>query len=109
MRQRRAPSASSANDLFYRSKAGPEAEFWGRSDFHGGLFGLGRPGCGDILDRMANQAYTGDQQRSWLDDLIARGPFTTAASLGCDEGGYERQWLQRGASQRLMSTSSART
>jgi ubiquinone/menaquinone biosynthesis C-methylase UbiE len=95
------PQRVEANDLFYRSKAGPEAEFWGRSDFHGGLFGLGRPGCGDILDRMANQAYTGDQQRSWLDDLIARGPFTTAASLGCDEGGYERQWLQRGVSQRL--------
>ncbi len=90
-----------ANDLFYRSKAGPEAEFWARSDFHGGLFGLGRPGSGDLLDRLANKAYTGDPQRSWMDDLIARGPFATAASLGCDEGGYERQWLQRRASQRL--------
>lgn len=88
-------------DLFYRSKAGPEAEFWSRSDFQGGFFGLGRPGSGDVLDRMANEAYTGDPLRSWMDDLIARGPFRLAAALGCDEGGYERQWVSRGASQRL--------
>src|SRR4030095_11690723 len=54
-----------------------------------------------VLDRSSTQASTGDQQRSWMYDRIARGPFTSAASLGCDEGGYERQWLQRGASQRL--------
>lgn len=90
-----------ATDLFYQSKAGPEAEFWARRDFHGGFFGLGRPGSGDILDRMSNQAYTGDPQRAWIDDLIARGPFRVAAALGCDEGGYERQWLSRGGSEQL--------
>jgi ubiquinone/menaquinone biosynthesis C-methylase UbiE len=88
-------------DLFYRSKAGPEAEFWARRDFHGGFFGLGRPGSGDTLDRMSNQAYTGDPRRSWMDDLIARGPFRVAAALGCDEGGYEGQWLSRGGSEQL--------
>jgi ubiquinone/menaquinone biosynthesis C-methylase UbiE len=88
-------------DLLYQSRIGPEAEFWARRDFRGGYLGLGRPGSGDLLDRMANEAYTGDPRRSWMDDLIARGPFRVAASLGCDEGGYERQWVSRGASERL--------
>jgi hypothetical protein len=50
---------------------------------------------------MANQAFTGDPNRSWMDDLIARGPFRDAAALGCDHAGYERLWLSSGGSRRL--------
>jgi SAM-dependent methyltransferase len=85
-----------ANDLLYPSRLQAEADFWARIDFGGGFFALARPS-----DRMANAAYTGDPACSWLDDLIGRGPFAHAAVLGCDEGGYEAEWLARGASAQL--------
>ena len=44
---------------------------------------------------------TGDPTRSWLDDLIARGPFGSAAMLGCDEDPLEASWMRAGASARL--------
>ncbi len=83
-------------DLLYPSRARAEAEFWTRIDFGGGFFELVQP-----WERTTNEAYTGDPDRSWLDDLIGRGPFRDAAALGCDEGGYERRWLGQGGSQRL--------
>lgn len=83
-------------DLLYPSRLQAEADFWARIDFGGGFFALARPS-----DRMTNAAYTGDPERSWLDDFIARGPFARAAALGCDEGGYEGEWLARGGSQQL--------
>jgi SAM-dependent methyltransferase len=88
-------------DLFYPSRALAEAEFWARNDFRGGFYGLARPRSGDACERMTNAAYTGDPDRTWIDDLIDRGPFGDAAMLGCDEGGYERHWLSRRASRRL--------
>jgi SAM-dependent methyltransferase len=89
------------HDTLYATRLKSEAEFWGRSDLRGGVFALGRPGSNDACDRMTNRAYTGDPTRSWLDDLIARGPYRDAAILGCDEGGYERRWLTRRGSTRL--------
>ena len=92
------PRAVERTDLLYRSKVGPEAEFWAGREFGRGVFGVGIPGGGDVAERMTNQAYTGDPERMWIDDLIARGPFRRAAVLGCDEAGYERLWLERGGS-----------
>ena len=83
-------------DVVYPSRARAEAEYWARADFGGNFFALLRAG-----DRRVNEAYTGDPERSWLDDLMARGPFRRAAVLGCDEAGCERRWIQAGASERL--------
>ena len=93
--------AVSAHDLLYPSRSRAEAEFWARTDFRGGFFGLARPASGDALERRTNEAYTGDPMRSWMDDLIARGPFNEAAALGCDHGSFERYWLTRGGSSTL--------
>jgi SAM-dependent methyltransferase len=49
----------------------------------------------------ANAAYTGDPERSWLDDLVARGPFRDVAVLGCDEEQFEKAWLSRDGSPEL--------
>ena len=84
-------------DVVYPSRARAEAEYWARADFGGNFFALPQRAG----DRRVNEAYTGDPERSWLDDLMARGPFRRAAVLGCDEGGYERQWIEAGASERL--------
>src|SRR5262249_39911707 len=56
-----------------------EAAFW--EQMHRGNWSdawrrLSTPEC--------NVDLTGDPTRSWLDDLCARGPFATAAILGCD-------------------------
>ena len=102
-----APASSSAatragdlavqpTEVVYPGKAQVEADYWGRYDFGAGIFALSPP-----RDRRLNLAYTGDPERSWIDDLLARGPFERAAMLGCDEGGWERLWLQRGGSRRL--------
>jgi SAM-dependent methyltransferase len=81
-------------DVAYRAQA--EADYWGHGNFGGDFFALV-----GAEDRATNLAYTGDANRTWLDDLIARGPFERAAVLGCDEGGYERRWLHGGGSERL--------
>src|SRR5262249_28363640 len=85
-----------STDLVYASRARAEAAYWDRIEFGSGFFELLRAG-----DREVNVAYTGDPARSWIEDLIARGPFGTAAVLGCDEGGYERFWLDHNGSRRL--------
>lgn len=84
-------------DLVYASRLQAEAMFWERIELGGGFFARAR----GVAQRLVNQAYTGDASRSWLDDLISRGPFTQAASLGCDEGGYEREWLTKNGSAQL--------
>jgi SAM-dependent methyltransferase len=91
----------SAGDLLYPSRLRSEAQFWEKTDFSGGFYGLARPASGDVLEQRTNTLYTGDPQRSWIEDLIARGPFAEAAVLGCDHGNYERQWLERGGSEHL--------
>ncbi len=85
-----------ADDVVYPGRARAEADYWAQADFGGRLFQRMQAG-----QRDANAAYTGDPERSWLDDLRGRGPFRDAAMLGCDEGGYERQWLDAGGSDRL--------
>jgi SAM-dependent methyltransferase len=42
---------------------------------------------------LSNRLVTGDPDRDWLDDLVARGPFDRAAMLGYDPG-LERRWLR---------------
>jgi SAM-dependent methyltransferase len=83
-------------DVVYPHRAAAEAWYWNFAGFRGSF---ARPGATGA--RIANQAYTGDPARSWLDDLIARGPFRDAAVLGCDEEQYEKAWLERDASDRL--------
>src|SRR5262249_55092395 len=39
--------------------------------------------------------------RSWLDDLVARGPFRTAAALGCDDEHHAAAWVHAAASNSL--------
>jgi SAM-dependent methyltransferase len=51
-------------------------------------------------DRQVNAAYTGNPDRRWIDDLVARGPFGRAAALGCDAGEV-RAWLASDGSERL--------
>ena len=48
---------------------------------------------------IENTAITGDPARSWLDDLIGRGPFRHAALLGASP--WAATWLGRAASDRL--------
>lgn len=86
----------SRDDVVYPSRARAEAEYWASVPFGGGFFELLQAG-----DRKVNEAYTGDPDRSWMDDLIARGPFRDAASLGCDEAPYERLWIEKGGSEIL--------
>jgi SAM-dependent methyltransferase len=90
------PTVVRPSDIVYPGKAKGESEYWASIDFGRGFFAVVSGG-----DRMVNEAYTGDPERSWLDDLIDRGPFVHAAMLGCDEGGYEEEWLRREASARL--------
>jgi SAM-dependent methyltransferase len=77
-------------DPAYRWKAGAEARFWARplhpvrSQLH--------PPAG------VNRDLTGDPARSWLEDLMARGPFATAAMLGCDDDALEGVWMRAAAS-----------
>jgi ubiquinone/menaquinone biosynthesis C-methylase UbiE len=83
-------------DVVYPWKVKVEAEHWAKREFGSGYYSFMRAG-----DRDSNIAYTGDAERSWLDDLISRGPFGTAAMLGCDESRYESTWLDAGASESL--------
>ena len=84
------------DDVVYAHKASSERRFWSMASFGGSIVG-----AGPVSARLTNAAYTGDAERSWLDDLLARGPFRDAAVLGCDETRYDAQWLQRGGSPRL--------
>lgn len=73
-----------------------EANYWGQADF--GLF------FGAVASAAAsarNADLTGDAARSWLDDLVARGPFRDVAVLGCDDARWDAEWLRRNASPRL--------
>jgi SAM-dependent methyltransferase len=90
------PPLARATDPLYPSRARAEAEYWAGRQFEGWIFKLS-----DAWERMANAAFTGRADRLWLDDLADRGPFGRAAALGCDEGGFERRWLERGASEHL--------
>lgn len=84
------------DEVVYAHRIVSEASYWAIADYRGSIV---RPDPTGV--RIANRAYTGDPSRSWLDDLIARGPFRTAAVLGCDEEQYEKAWLSRGGSERL--------
>jgi SAM-dependent methyltransferase len=84
------------DDLTYPYKAQRERRYWAMSHYSH------RPLPADAVEQRAvNRALTGAPDRSWLDDLIARGPFGDAAVLGCDEVRYDRVWLERGASRSL--------
>jgi SAM-dependent methyltransferase len=54
-----------------------------------------------IARRLANRALTGNENRSWLDDLMSRAPFGHAALLGSDEIAHVTAWIRGGASAHL--------
>ena len=87
-------------DPAYRAAAAREAEFWARAPFTEAFtsaFALSR-----VVQEAANRALTGNPCTTWLDDLIARGPFARAAVLGCTDGGaFELPWIRAGASRVL--------
>ena len=84
-----------ADDPAYRSKADQEATFWGRAWFLAAV-----PIAQEIRPSL-NRTLTGDAGRSWLDDVVARGPFGSAAMLGCDDDPLEIDWMRAGASAQL--------
>ena len=85
-----------SDDPAYRYKADTEARVWDRPWFQPDA------AAAQLLAPSANRNLTGDPRRSWLDDLIARGPFDAAAMLGCDEDDtLESAWMRAGASTRL--------
>jgi len=51
--------------------------------------------------RLTNRVLTGNAARSWLDDLMSRGPFERAALLGSDEVAHLTSWIRCGASAHL--------
>ncbi len=84
------------DDVTYPFKVSGECEHWARSAFEGGAYTRGA-----VSQRLLNVAHTGDPDRTWLDDVLARGPFGAAAILGCDEERFDRTWLERGGSRTL--------
>jgi hypothetical protein len=84
------------DDLTYPYKVERERRYWAMS-----YYDNTPPPTGAVEQRAINAALTGAADRTWLDDLIARGPFGDAAVLGCDEVRYDSVWLERGASRSL--------
>lgn len=82
-----------SDDPAYRWKVNAEARYWCLPWF--------APVLSPALTSFMNRGLTGDPTRSWLDDLIARGPFNAAAMLGCHEDALETTWMRAGASARL--------
>jgi SAM-dependent methyltransferase len=80
----------------YRIRIADEAAHWSHSSMADVLAEIDKDS-----ERMGNVLFTGDADRSWLEDLIGRGPFSRAALLGCDGGVSERTWLEAGASEKL--------
>jgi ubiquinone/menaquinone biosynthesis C-methylase UbiE len=52
-------------------------------------------------ERFVHRSVTGDPTRSWLDAVIARGPFGDAVMLGVDGTLPAARWMQARASRRL--------
>lgn len=83
----------------YEGRALAEAEFWDNPPgLNVGVLESLHP---ESSQRCLNAAYTGDPGRTWLEDLIARGPYRRAAMLGSSEGVYESVWLRMRASRSL--------
>jgi ubiquinone/menaquinone biosynthesis C-methylase UbiE len=80
----------------YRLQAVREAAYWDAKD-PAQLFAP----PSTRVSEATNRALTGRPDRDWLDDLVARGPFRSAAMLGCDAGAHARRWLEAGASETL--------
>lgn len=83
-----------ADDVVYPGKVRAEARYWEAA-------AQPRPAAlARLAGRQINAVYSGDPERTWLDDLIDRGPFARAALLGTGDGAAQR-WLERGASAAL--------
>ena len=54
-----------------------------------------------VVAGIRNRALTGNPDRSWIQDLAARGPFRDVAVLGCDDEDWESPWFAAGGSEGL--------
>jgi SAM-dependent methyltransferase len=97
VRARPARVVVAQTDHAYRAAATREAQFWAGKT----LTSYDFLDNGPIAQQALNRAYTGNPYTTWLEDLIARGPFERAAVLGCTEGAFEFSWIRAGASRRL--------
>ncbi len=79
----------------YQRLARLEAEFWERAPE------MDLAAMKELTAPVRNAAYTGDPARSWLADLVARGPFRDVAVLGCDDEPWDAAWLRAGGSERV--------
>src|SRR5262249_37648169 len=89
----RAPDRARSTSVVYPYAIKEEAKHWGMATY------LRERDWGD--EELANLAFTRDPQLSWRDDLMRRGPFKTAAVLGCDEARHDLAWLRSGATEQL--------
>ena len=86
-------------DPTYQTTLRAERRHWARPWFSDALASAYMPPAVVAFD---NTRLTGDAARPWLDDLLARGPFGTAAVLGCDdESNHAATWLRAGGSPEL--------
>jgi SAM-dependent methyltransferase len=84
------------NNPVYQRLLPREAAFWEKANYETFF-----AGAHDVTTRDRNLAYTGNAERTWIEDLAARGPFRSVAVLGCDGGQAETEWLRAGGSERL--------
>ena len=84
------------NNPVYQRHRQIEAGFWEKANYDAFFAETNR-----VTAASRNRVYTGDPERTWLQDLAARGPFADVAVLGCDDEANESAWLQAGGSERL--------
>lgn len=82
------------SDPGYARDAAAEEAFWENPPMSSTLLEANHVGA---FDAFINESYTGDPALPWMEDLLARGPFETAAELGGTMGQRERAWLERGS------------
>ena len=84
------------SNAVYQRLVQREAAFWKAIDYETPL-----AAAHDATRRDRNVAHTGDPERSWVQDLAARGSFRDVALLGCESDPVEVEWLRSGGSERL--------
>jgi SAM-dependent methyltransferase len=80
----------------YQQMRGAEARYWETANFDAFFAPTNQ-----ATAAARNRDYTGNPERTWMDDLVARGPFRDVAVLGCDDEDYAGAWLRAGGSERL--------
>src|SRR5262245_27223101 len=77
-------------DPDYQANALREEIFWESPPLTSAHLEAGQIGA---AREFANRSQTGDPTKSWMDDLLERGPFQRAAVLGSTQGDRECRWI----------------